>query len=148
MFVNGAGVKAPVFNIVGSLTMEQVYLIVGMVHFVPFRAIVPLTANFNLENIRKMKSEKIERWRLFHYDVWGNAKDGWEVNKKFFRNNVFLPIESTNDQILEALKKCGFFHEKVKIDNVDIDQSNEQTIYISDGNDDMPLCELAFDLND
>lgn len=49
-------------------------------------------------------------WRLINYfDVWGNEKDGWEVNNQCVEaEDVFISDESTDKDICEYLKNAGY----------------------------------------
>jgi|688.fasta_scaffold18529_17 hypothetical protein len=32
-------------------------------------------------------------WQIVNYDVWGNSKDGYEVNQSFYSGNVEMPVK-------------------------------------------------------
>jgi hypothetical protein len=56
---------------------------------------------------------KQKRYTLWSYDVWGNARDGWEVNDRSCLSREFIVEHSTDDgptdsEMLEALKECGY----------------------------------------
>lgn len=90
------------------------------------------------------------RWEVRTYDVWGNAKDGYEVNDSYRKPDVDLTLEvnkhnvgtpsefeyatPTDAQIREVfgLKK-----------NVSIETDGDDThIYINAGKDSYPVGEL------
>ena len=96
-----------------------------------------------------MKTQKIETtWQLVTYDVWGNAKDGYEVNQAFTNGtqdlqlipetcnagtpNEFVCAYPTDKQLKRALGiRCH-----IETDGDDV------TIYINRKRDGYPICEL------
>lgn len=50
------------------------------------------------------------KWQLIDYfDVWGNAKDGWEVNNLcVVEENIWLDDSVTNKEILKYLEEIGY----------------------------------------
>ena len=86
-------------------------------------------------------------WRLISYDVWGNAKDGYEVNQAFYTNDyVELPENPSNTEIVRALKHIGWIKAGLHVESVGIEWSGENVIYISDsrqGHGNRPEFELA-----
>ena len=49
-------------------------------------------------------------WQLINYfDVWGNEKDGWEVNNQCVEfDDLYLAEDVTNKEILTYLKQIEF----------------------------------------
>ena len=44
-----------------------------------------------------------------YFDVWGNAKDGWEVNNSCIEfDDLNITDDATEKDILKYLKKIGF----------------------------------------
>ena len=39
-------------------------------------------------------------YRLYTYDLWGNARDGWEVNDVYAQSTVIEVDESTSDRAI------------------------------------------------
>lgn len=60
------------------------------------------------------------KWKLVNYfDVWGNAKDGWEVNNLCVeRDDLVIPYDATDHDLIEMLKEIEFFSSNA--DNVTI----------------------------
>jgi hypothetical protein len=54
--------------------------------------------------------ETTKQWRFYSYDVWGNAKDGYEVNNVFRTADVISIPDSvkTDAQLFAHLKRIGF----------------------------------------
>lgn len=70
-------------------------------------------------------------FRWIYYDVWGNKKDGWEVNSAFRSNDVvFIPNDLSNKALTTYLKRQGFFKSSVRSNLVEYD-GDEYTIYIT-----------------
>ena len=56
------------------------------------------------------------KWRWYEYDVWGNKKDGYEINQVFRTAQIFdLSEESLNSdkKIIDYLRKEGFIKKGV-----------------------------------
>ena len=74
-------------------------------------------------------------------DVWGNAKDGFEVNQSFHTGNHYDVPDWANDRvkILTCLKLQGCIS---SFKNMEVDDSHENVIYINNGKNGKPLLEL------
>ena len=50
------------------------------------------------------------RYQLINYfDVWGNAKDGWEVNNQCVEEeNIWIDDDCTKKEICDYLKRIGY----------------------------------------
>lgn len=48
------------------------------------------------------------QYNVYSLDVWGNRKDGYEVNDRCKVGSVMIPAECTDRQIIKALKVAGF----------------------------------------
>lgn len=73
------------------------------------------------------------KWRVYSYDVWGNAKDGYEVNN-VFRTNEIIPIPNvvlkSDKALITYLKNIGYFKKGVKRNLIEFD-GDDRTIYVS-----------------
>jgi hypothetical protein len=97
-----------------------------------------------------MKNTIKTEWQLATYDVWGNARDGYEVNDVYRHGSVTLMLEPkthntgtprefvsaspTNHQIRRAF---GLGHIQLETDGDDI------TIYVNRARDGYPIGELT-----
>src|SRR5947209_18704692 len=61
-------------------------------------------------------SYKLRRYSLWSYDVWGNAKDGFEVNDRFRCGIVVIKCKKT-------IHNAGTLHEFVSYDPTDMQLS-------------------------
>lgn len=86
-------------------------------------------------------------YRVWTYDVWGNAKDGWEVNDRneltgFLGSEPLDLKDSESDtSIIQALKDRGWLKKTIQSRQLDIDGDGE-TITINQKSDGYPLFGL------
>lgn len=72
----------------------------------------------------------IYNYRLYNYDVWGNAKDGYDVNNVFNTGEVYeLDDTWTDKQIISELKKQGAINKRAKNSLIRIDGEFEYSLY-------------------
>ena len=99
-----------------------------------------------------MKAErKVNRYQLWTYDVWGNKKDGFDVNNRFKEGIVEIPEDATNREFLKIVRKAisikrGYHHA-----DFDIDGEPEYTLYVTYTGTSLggwyPVCEMEY-IND
>jgi len=71
--------------------------------------------------------------RLIHYfDVWGNAKEGFEVNNFCEQAILEFPEWPTKEEILKRLKKIDFINKTVRMRSVRWDENYSDAIGIED----------------
>lgn len=74
-------------------------------------------------------------WRLYTYDVWGNAEDGWDVNEVLWTSvTENIPIDASDRAIREAFR----FDPRVGL------EGDEETIYLTSETG-KPLGELRWE---
>lgn len=72
-------------------------------------------------------------------DVWGNARDGFEVNNAFRTGTtVEIPDEADHKAIVRILKDEGILKKDVRPSRVEIDDSTEGVIYVNDARNGRP----------
>lgn len=49
---------------------------------------------------------------VYSLDVWGNVKDGFEVNDRSLRERLYIKENASNDDIIRDLKKAGLINSK------------------------------------
>ena len=70
------------------------------------------------------------KFRLYDYDVWGNEKDGFNVNDVFKTSTTVELNEKMSDrQIVNALKKEWVIKKGVQFRSIDIDGDFEYALY-------------------
>lgn len=84
------------------------------------------------------------QWKLYSYDVWGNAEDGYEVNDVIGpHETVELSEEDlkTDKSLHKALLREGIFKKSYKYGSFEYD-GDEDIIYIERSKDGYPEGEL------
>jgi hypothetical protein len=77
-----------------------------------------------------------------YFDVWGNKKDGWEINNLCTEGTIELPEEFTEKDIVQALKEKGFFKKHVRVNMCDIEMHLYPYIEINQAKDFKPVCRI------
>jgi hypothetical protein len=73
------------------------------------------------------------RYQLYTYDVWGNEKDGYEVNNIFSTNAIYeLDENMTDKEIVKALKDQGLIKKGIHTSSIEIDGEMDYTLYFDD----------------
>lgn len=68
---------------------------------------------------------------LISLDVWGNSKDGWEVNAAYTTGDIIrLPEDWTMVQLIRALKRIGRLHKWVKASSFEDTSHVPEDIYL------------------
>lgn len=69
-------------------------------------------------------------YQLINLDVWGNARDGFEVNAAYSTNTyVELPLEATDAEIIKILKDEGLIKKGIRASSVKIEGEPEYSLY-------------------
>lgn len=106
----------------------------------------------------KQKTVKYDVWSL---DIWGNAKDGWDMNDrscharavefptthKVFnegKESEFSTDHPTGQQILDTLIEIGYFNESATTDTITIDGDCEHSLWLEQSADGYPVCQLEY----
>lgn len=80
---------------------------------------------------------------LISFDLWGNSKDGYEINDMYtLERDIVISDEIINDDklLIKALKKLGFIKKTAKNSKFIIDGEPAYSLYIDYY--DMPVFEL------
>lgn len=88
-------------------------------------------------------------WYLYTYDVWGNPKDGYEVNDRFYQGEVLLQLKpqiynaNTNHMFVAAYPTTSQIRKAIGLDRTHLELHGDDTrIYINRKRDGKPLAEL------
>lgn len=85
------------------------------------------------------------KYRLIDYfDVWGNQKDGWQVNGVCEEFTSELPDDFTHGDILKDLKQQGFLKKHVRTNMLDFYPLGFEMLEISARRNGAPLCRIEF----
>lgn len=62
------------------------------------------------ENFYVVRDDTYSKWKLIDYfDVWGNAKDGWDVNDwKVIEKEIVISDYATDKEIVKYLNTIGY----------------------------------------
>ncbi len=80
-------------------------------------------------------------FEIRNYDVWGNDKDGYEVNDTFHYGETELPEDFTDKDILTALNK-EYFKSPQQLRNIEIG-GDDIIITVNQRSNSKPVCELV-----
>lgn len=85
-------------------------------------------------------------WKLINYfDVWGNKKDGWEVNNLCQEGEPFeLSLDCTQKDVLAKIKEVGFFKPSVRMNMISFSVWDQYMIEIEQKSTGKPICRLEY----
>ena len=99
-----------------------------------------------------MKKETIKTtWEIWTYDVWGNARDGYDVNDRYCRNRNYrlkLEVKEYNNTGKPGTFKAAFPTDKqirqaFGLNKTRLDISGDDlSIYINRASDSYPIGEM------
>ena len=83
----------------------------------------------------------MEKWQVADLDVWGNPKEGYEINN-VFRLDIYidLPENFTKTDVVKALKEVGYL--KKYVQNRLSMEDDEDFILIEQTKNGCPVCYL------
>ena len=84
------------------------------------------------------------QYQLITYDVWGNKRDGYEVNQSYTSDTIIdlEPTDYYDDTIIKKLKEVGLLSKHAKNSKYDIDGEFDYTLYVNYTPVMYPVCEL------
>lgn len=83
------------------------------------------------------------KFDLHTYDVWGNERDGFEVNDRYMRRDVIeVPDDATDADFILALKRAGWLKRNVRVSSIGIEGESDYTLYFTHTPTGYPLFEL------
>ena len=81
-------------------------------------------------------SEKYYWYDFIVYDVWGNKRDGFQVNQAYFQErDVVLHeniVKGTDKTLIKALKKLNLIPKGIHYSSINIEGEAEYTLYFTD----------------
>lgn len=81
-------------------------------------------------------------YKLINYfDVWGNKKDGYEVNNLCSEGEIVIPENATNKDLVQAIKDFGFFKKTTRTNMLYISNDFEM-IEFDERRTGKPICRL------
>lgn len=96
------------------------------------------------------KETRLVKYRLWSYDVWGNPRDGFEVNDRYPCAEIELPAQRMssghwhvpNVAVVKALKADGWIKKNIRYQSIEIGGEDEYTLYVNYG----PTCRPEYEL--
>jgi hypothetical protein len=96
----------------------------------------------NPVTIYSAKGKDYAKFNWVEYDVWGNRRDGFEVNDAWTTSvHVLIPADLTDTQVLRALKQAGVILKGKQSRSFEI-SGDDTTIYLTHAKSGYPLGEL------
>ena len=86
---------------------------------------------------------KTQKYRLYTYDLWGNSKDGYQVNDVYSQDVFEIDDSLTDKQIFKIIGIKPQSQNHVEFDT----NGDENTLYIQAKKDAKPICELRLVTN-
>ena len=91
----------------------------------------------------RRKIRQLTTYAVHGLDVWGNAREGFDVNDVYpSRGRVSIPDDATDAEVIQALKREGFIDSKIRFKSVTVDGENGETLYIGESRTGKPVYEL------
>jgi hypothetical protein len=75
--------------------------------------------------------------------VWGNARDGYEVNDVRLWDTLHIPNKANDEDFVRALKRANFLKRGCRFSSFDLEWEADDSLFISDSRDGMPICRLV-----
>jgi hypothetical protein len=70
------------------------------------------------------------RYQLIEYDVWGNQRDGFEVNQSFYTDQYAdIPEGASDAEIVRILKDEGIIKKSARASSVEIEGEEGYDLY-------------------
>lgn len=84
----------------------------------------------------------MDTYKLYAYDVWGNEKEGYEVNNVYSAlvgTNLFdavsveveLPPDASDRDIIKSIKDSGWLNKKLHYKSFEVEGDFDYTLYLS-----------------
>lgn len=83
-------------------------------------------------------------WSVWSYDVWGNKRDGYDVNDRSRISRIEGPADPTDAQVLRMAKDGGLLKRTVRLTSLDL-EGDEGYVTITARRDGFPIGELTRD---
>lgn len=78
----------------------------------------------------RYRGKEYKKATVWNLDVWGNKRDGFEVNDRYESGSVIIPANLSNKEIIKALKKNNFLVKRCHTRSFSID--GDDTLIIID----------------
>jgi len=90
----------------------------------------------------KIAQGETQTYKVISLDVWGNQREGFEVNAAYYTGlEVDLPEYATDEEIIQQLKSVGYLKKGLHTKSFQIDGEPDFTMYV-DHQKFGPVCHL------
>lgn len=94
--------------------------------------------------------ERVEKttFTFYRYGLWGNKKDGWEVNEIYpSQDDIRLPkgLASSNEEVLQTLVSIGIFNKDIPLKDIIVEEVDTGKWELSFAKSGKPIGQLAAD---
>ena len=89
----------------------------------------------------------MDTWTVATLDVWGNEKDGWDVNNVYkYCDDLVIADDADEHDIMQALKRMGLLKKACQLRWLDIDWCDDTMIEINQAKNGYPLFQITRNL--
>ncbi len=87
----------------------------------------------------------MKTYTLVHmHDVWGSARDGWDVNNQYtVCDDLVIAEDATQHDVMQGLKRVGFLAKHVRRNMLEFTVWDDDFIEICYRRNGKPLCYLT-----
>ena len=86
----------------------------------------------------------MQTWTIWTLDVWGNARDGYNVNDRCKSGKIELPDDADDRAVVKALKADGWIKAGIHFSSIEID-GDDYGMHVSQARDNRPIYQLERD---
>ena len=84
-------------------------------------------------------------YKACNYDVWGNKKEGYEVNDVYLVNSeVKIKKDISDNDLKREVKKIFDLKRNIRLSSIDIEGEDIYTLYFNYNIDNYPIGELRY----
>ena len=62
------------------------------------------------------------KYRVFSLDIWGNVKDGFEVNDRQFTGMITVPLDAPDKKVIQSLKQNNLLNKRCRFKSFKLDE--------------------------
>lgn len=77
------------------------------------------TGHFTYTNQRT--SKLFNKFTIWTYDVWGNKRDGFEVNDRSKQGTCMISVDGDSKEVIKALKNLELINLKTQYKTIDVE---------------------------
>ena len=91
----------------------------------------------------RRKNRSFTVYDVHGLDVWGNAREGFDVNDVYpSRGKVTIYDDATDKEVVQSLKREGFIDSNIRFSSVTVDGEAGDYLYIGEARTSRPVYEL------